>query len=122
MKRSRLDFFRAETRLLALDAKIRSSLGLDKAFPEQALECLELLLDLPVQPIMLKKHPHVVDMIKRLRRYKGNVTEWKMEGKELEDFNEHAAKIRDKADEVFSKFRVSALLKINESVMNQSET
>lgn len=106
-KREKLKWLKVERSLLGFDAKIKAALGLDKAQPNEALECLSEMLLLEVEPLMLKKHPHVFDMVKRLRRYVGNIKEWNLTGQGLTQFRNDAAEIRTKADEVYEKFMVS---------------
>lgn len=106
-KKNKLQWLKIESSLVELDVMIKTSLGLDKADPGKALKYLEQMLELEIDPLMLKKHQHVVDMIKRLRRYIGNVREWKLKDKELADFKEKAEEIRKKAEIVYSKFKVS---------------
>lgn len=106
-KRTKLKFLKVEATLVELDASIKTNLALDKADPKEALKGLDVMLNLKIEPLMLKKHSHVMEMVKRLRRYIGNVKEWKLQGKELEDFKKDAELIRAKADTIYSKFRVS---------------
>ncbi|GJQ79151.1 hypothetical protein Trydic_g5403 [Trypoxylus dichotomus] len=77
---------------------------LDKADPKQAYEYMDLMMSLEINALMLKKHPLIVDVMKRLRRYVGNVKEWNLSGDSLETFEADAEKIRQKAEEVFMKF------------------
>lgn len=105
-KKNKLLWLKIESCLVELDALIKTSLGLDKADPGKALKHLDAMLDLTIDPLMLKKHPHVFDMVKRLRRYIGNVKEWKMNDKELDEFKVQAEEIRKKAETVYSKFKV----------------
>lgn len=105
-KREKLKWLKVEKSLLGFDAKIKAALGLDKAQPNEALECLNEMLLLDVEPLMLKKHPHVFDMVKRLRRYVGNIKEWNLTAESLDRFRSEAAEIRSKADEVYIKFKV----------------
>lgn len=105
-KKTRLHWLKIESNLLQYDSKIKAALTLDKANPREALEYMELMLKLDVSPLMLKKHPHVMDMARRLRKYIGNVDEWDMRGDELQEFLKDAETIRKKADEVFVKFGV----------------
>nr|CAD7260392.1 unnamed protein product [Timema shepardi] len=58
-------FLNTENRLVELDALIKSKLSLIKADPKKCLCYLTELGDLDVQPLMLKKHPHIVDTIKK---------------------------------------------------------
>lgn len=105
-KKSKLQWLKIESNLLQYDSKIKAALALDKANPREALEYMELTLKLDVDPLMLKKHPHVMDMVRRLRKYIGNVDEWDMKGDELQEFLKDAEVIRKKAEEVYLKFRV----------------
>lgn len=105
-KKSKLHWLKIESNLLQYDSKIKAALALDKANPREALEYMELMFKLDVDPLMLRKHPHVMDMVKRLRRYVGNVDEWDMKGDELQEFYKDAEIIRKKAEEVYLKFRV----------------
>lgn len=106
-KMSKLHWLKIESNLLQYDSKIKAALALDKANPREALEYMQLMYKLDVDPLMLRKHPHVMDMVKRLRRYVGNVEEWDMRGDELQEFLKDAQVIRKKAEEVYLKFRVS---------------
>lgn len=105
-KRTRLHWLKIESNLLQYDSKIKAALALDRANPREALEYMELTMKLDVDPLMLKKHPHVMDMVRRLRKYIGNVDEWDMRGDELQEFLKDAETIRKKAEEVYLKFRV----------------
>lgn len=105
-KKSKLSWLKIESNLLQYDSKIKASLALDKANPREALKYMELMLKLEVDPLMLRKHPHVMDMVKRLRKYVGNVKEWDMKGDELEEFLKDAETIRMKADDIYLKFKV----------------
>lgn len=105
-KKAKLAFLKTEASLVELDAAIKTNLALDKALPKAALKELNVMLNLNVESLMLKKHPHVMEMVRRLRRYIGNVKEWKLEDKELVDFRQDAEQIRDKAEIVYTKFKV----------------
>nr|CAD7392894.1 unnamed protein product [Timema cristinae] len=98
-------YMNTEARLMELDALIKSKLSLIKADPEKCLGYLTELGDLDVQPLMLKKHPHIVDTIKKLRRYIGNVEEWGYTGDKKSLFIQQAEQIRTKAEYVFNKFK-----------------
>lgn len=94
-----------EGRLLQLDLKIRSSLGLNKAEPEECLNCMDEFSNLPITALMLKKNPEVVETFKRLRRYVGNTLIWNMNDDETKAFNDKAQNIRNKADHIFNKMK-----------------
>lgn len=106
-KKAKLKLLKRESTLIALDGKIKASLGLDKADPKNALEHLSKMAEMAIEPLMLKKHPHIVDMVKRLRRYIGNVKEWEMNEEQQEQFEVEAENVREKAEEVYVNFAVS---------------
>lgn len=110
-KHHNLEFLKTELEMVSLDTKIKGALGLQNAEPPAALESLKALIDLDIKPIMLKKHPHIVDMVKRLRKYIGNLKEWKLSDTEEEAFNEKATQIRDLAEKVYQKLKVSIIEK-----------
>lgn len=64
---------------------------------------------------MLKKNPNVVETIKRLRRYVGNIKDWNFTDEERLQFNERAEKVRQQADVLYSKFKVGTLWKKSKS-------
>jgi hypothetical protein len=49
-----------------LDTQIRSSLGLDQANADECLEAMDQVLEIQLTPLMLKKHSHIVETIKRV--------------------------------------------------------
>lgn len=108
-KEERFNLLKTECSLLDLDTKIKACCGLDKAEPKKALEYLNLLNDLNIESIMLKKHSHIVEMIKRLRKYIGNVQEWKLSDEALKIFEEDAKSIRVTAESIYQKFKVQFL-------------
>lgn len=108
-KKNKLLWLKIESCLVELDALIKTSLALDKADPQKALKHLNAMHELTIDPLMLKKHPHVVDMVKRLRRYIGNVREWNLGEDELSEFKKQAELIRAKAESVYDKFKVRCL-------------
>lgn len=55
---------------------------------------------------MLKKNPSVVETMKRLRRYVGNIGDWNMSDEDRLLFNENAAKVREQADIIYNNFKV----------------
>ncbi|XP_058798453.1 PC4 and SFRS1-interacting protein isoform X4 [Phymastichus coffea] len=102
---SKLKTLRLESHILFLDTQIRSSLGLDKANVNDCLDALDQLLEYEITPLMLKKHSHIVETIKRLRRYIGNLPDWKLSEEETIVFKQKAEQIKKKAEEIYSKFR-----------------
>lgn len=107
VKKARVARLKIETDLAGLDAKIKNCLGLDKADPKEALQHLEAMSEIDFDDLMLKKHTHVVEMVRRLRKYVGNTKEWNMTEESLNEFTSWAEKVRAKAEVVYNKFKVS---------------
>jgi hypothetical protein len=55
-----------ESRLVELDTLIKGRLGLAKAEPDYCLAHLDEMSSLTIYPLMLKKHPRIVETIKRV--------------------------------------------------------
>lgn len=55
-----------EHQLLTCDAQIKSNLGLESADTDKCISAMEEMLNLPIDPLMLKKHSHIVETIKRV--------------------------------------------------------
>lgn len=60
-------WLRTEAQLLQLDAQIKSNLGLDRANTDKCLQAMDDILALSIDPLMLKKHPHIVETVKRVK-------------------------------------------------------
>lgn len=116
MKKARIARLKTEAELTGLDAKIKSCLGLDKADPKEALGYLEAMSQIEFDEIMLKKHTHIIEMVRRLRKYVGNTEEWNMSEESLNEFSSWAEKVRAKAENVYSKFKVRIMVKLIEIV------
>ncbi|CAH0550181.1 unnamed protein product [Brassicogethes aeneus] len=102
LKQKRLVVLKDEAKLVVLEKDIKLTLGLDTADPEKALVYLEDMLKLRhVDRIMLLKHYHVLEMVKRLKIYYGNIKEWNLSEESLEKFQKDAEMVRKKAEEVF---------------------
>ncbi|XP_011703359.1 PREDICTED: PC4 and SFRS1-interacting protein isoform X2 [Wasmannia auropunctata] len=104
-KTYKLRWLRIEAQLLQLDAQIKSNLGLDRANTDKCLQAMDEILALPIDPLMLKKHPHIVETVKRLRRYIGNLGEWKLSEAEGAVFKQKAEQIRQKAEHIYNKYK-----------------
>ena len=57
---------RAEVQLMTWDHEIKSSLMLDGAKTDDCLEAMDKILNFDVTTLMLKKHPFIVETIKRV--------------------------------------------------------
>lgn len=104
-KTYKLRWLRIEAQLLQLDAQIKSNLGLDRANTDKCLQAMDDILALSIDPLMLKKHPHIVETVKRLRRYIGNLGEWKLTAEEGAIFKQKAEQIRQKAEHIYNKYK-----------------
>lgn len=104
-KKYKLRWLRIESQLLQLDAQIKSNLGLDRADADKCLHAMDDMLALPIDPLMLKKHPQIVETVRRLRRYIGNLAEWKLNEEEASIFKQKAEQIKQKAEHIYNKFK-----------------
>lgn len=52
--------------MLELDAQIRASLSLIKADTRRCLQLMDDLLAVNIDPLMLKKHPNIVETVKKV--------------------------------------------------------
>jgi hypothetical protein len=59
-------WLKLEARLVELDALVKSNLSLTKADPDCCLAHLDEISTLTIDPLMLKKHPQVVETIKKV--------------------------------------------------------
>lgn len=100
-----LELLKTEVQLLDSDCRIKSSLGLSRANCDECIRAMDEVLDLHLNALMLKKHPEVVDTVKKLRRYVGNLEKWKLTEEQEERFKEKAGVIRRKADHMYNKFK-----------------
>lgn len=104
-KRGKLRWLKQEAHLLELDAQIRSSLSLIKADTRRCLQLMDDMLAVNIDPLMLKKHPNIVETVKKLQRYIGNVSKWSLSEDETEKFNASCEQIRLKAGHMYHKFK-----------------
>ncbi|RXG68375.1 PC4 and SFRS1-interacting protein [Armadillidium vulgare] len=77
-----------EAQLLDLDQKIREALSVTNPRKNDAKMYLEKMSKLVISGLMIKKNPHVVDAIKKCRRYK------------------YDDEVRTKADIIYNKFKL----------------
>ncbi|XP_028135232.1 hepatoma-derived growth factor-related protein 2 [Diabrotica virgifera virgifera] len=109
-KKAKIAMLNLEAELLNLDVKIKNCLGLDKADPKEAIGYLEDMYKLNFDAIILKKHLHIVEMVRRLRKYVGNTKEWKMNDETLSEFTKQAETVREMAEKVYGKFKQTVKL------------
>ncbi|KAJ1528895.1 hypothetical protein ONE63_007264 [Megalurothrips usitatus] len=104
-KRGKLRWLKQEAHLLELDAQIRASLSLAKADTRRCLQLMDDMLAVNIDPLMLKKHPNIVETVKKLQRYIGNVSKWGLSEDETFAFNTGCEQIRLKASHMYHKFK-----------------
>ncbi|KAK9878939.1 hypothetical protein WA026_003760 [Henosepilachna vigintioctopunctata] len=104
MKEKILEKLKIEGTMLQIDSKIKNCLSLHSADPEKAIALLEEMLTLNLNATMLKKHANVVDMVRRLRKYVGNLESWTMNDEEKNIFRKHAEVVKKTALKVYVKF------------------
>ncbi|XP_037926674.1 hepatoma-derived growth factor-related protein 2 isoform X2 [Hermetia illucens] len=102
---SQQKYLSLERTLIDMNLKIKSTVGLTKADVDKCLELLDEYRELEITPLMLKKNPHCVETMKRLRRYVGNLKEWKISDEEKLQFLEKAEKIRQKSESIYNNFK-----------------
>lgn len=105
IKDKKSGWLQTEMDMLNLELDIKSALGLRKANTSKSLVYLDKLLNLNIDALMLKKHPHIVDTVKKLRQYVGNIKNWDYSEKERQKFDENASEIRKKSDLLYIKFQ-----------------
>lgn len=99
-----------EKDILQYDLDIKSSLQLSSADPAKCIRVLENYRHLRVTALMLKKNPNVVETIKRLRRYVGNMKDWNFTDEQRVEFDEKAQKVRKLSDMIYNNFKVSNVI------------
>lgn len=102
----------SENILVHYDIEIVSSLQLTSADPNHCLAILEKLKSVEFTTTMLKKNPHIVETIKRLRRYVGNTKCWNFTEEQNKAFDAEAQKIRKMAEIIYKIFKVCIPYKI----------
>lgn len=100
-----LELLKTEVQLLDADCRIKASLNLTGANCDDCLRAMDEILNLKLNAVMLKKHPEVVDTVKKLKKYVGNVRQWKLTPEQEEIFLADAERIRSKADTMYNKFK-----------------
>ena len=99
------EYQKEEMTLIEMTGVIKSVLGREHP---NAIGCIELLQhfgNLNITPLMLVKYPECVNIIKRCRRYVGNVASWGLSEEEAEEFKEQAQKIRILAEEIYQQIK-----------------
>jgi len=91
-----------------LDYRIKESLSVHKPDCDAAIAALEELLSLQIAPLMLKKHPFVVQTILKLKRYIGpkESAGYEHTEEQKQRYKQQSAIVRNKATMIYEKFRL----------------
>lgn len=110
-KKTKLRWLKTEGRLVELDYRIKESLSVHKPDCDAAIRALEELLSLQIAPLMLKKHPFVVQTILKLKRYIGpkESAGYEHTEEQKQRYKQQSAIVRNKATMIYEKFRVSPI-------------
>lgn len=104
-RKSKIRWLKTELRLAQLDGAIKGCLGLLSADPDKCLQHLDELSGLSIDPLMLLKQPSLVETIRRLRHYVGNIDKWNFSEQQKAQFYPKTALIRNKAAHIYSQFK-----------------
>ena len=105
-KKTKIRWLRTEGRLVELDYRIKESLSVNRPNCDAAVTALDELAALNIAPLMLKKHPFVVETIMKLKRYIGPKASSEHTDEQKSLYKEKSAVIRNKAAMILEKFRV----------------
>lgn len=100
-----IELLSVEVNLLDFVHKLRLALRTDHANYEVALDVLEQLNDLQVNALMLIKHKEILDTIKKVTKYVGNLAAWSLSKQQTAEHVEKCTLIRNKAEIMFNKFK-----------------
>merc|ERR1740129_2206876 len=101
-KKNMLDHMRIEKKLELLDNTIEELLDAGVDEPQRCLQSLEELQKLPLTPLILKKHPDIVQLIKQLWKHGENTNQISPEDKNVKKF---PPVINQKAEEILDNFK-----------------
>uniref|UniRef100_A0A034W1D4 Hepatoma-derived growth factor n=1 Tax=Bactrocera dorsalis TaxID=27457 RepID=A0A034W1D4_BACDO len=94
-----------ERDFIQMSQQLRESLGLKSADVNRCVELLKQYKDFELTQLMLLRNPDCVDIIRRLRRYVGNLKEWSMGAEEETEFRTKAEIIRNEAIVIYNYFK-----------------
>merc|ERR1712071_153730 len=105
-KKTKLRWLKTEGRLVELDYRIKESLSVNRPNCQAAIVALDELSTLSIAPLMLKKHPYIVETILKLKRYIGPKENPEHTSEQKVIYKETSAQIRNKASMIYEKFRL----------------
>ncbi|KAH8337729.1 hypothetical protein KR074_010961 [Drosophila pseudoananassae] len=94
-----------ERDFITLSQQLRECLGLRRANVGKCLEILEQFKEVELTKLMLLRNPECVDIMRRLRRYVGNLELWKMNSTDEMEFKEKAQIIRKVSTGIYDSFK-----------------
>ncbi|XP_017008911.2 PC4 and SFRS1-interacting protein [Drosophila takahashii] len=94
-----------ERDFIQLSQQLRECLGLRRANVGKCLEILEQFKEVELTKLMLLRNPECVDIMRRLRRYVGNLELWKMDLSDEVEFKEKAQIIRKVSSGIYDGFK-----------------
>ncbi|CAD6992195.1 unnamed protein product [Ceratitis capitata] len=94
-----------ERDFIQMSQQLRESLGLKSADVERCVDLLKQYKDFELTQLMLLRNPDCVDIIRRLRRYVGNLKEWSLSNEEENEFRAKAEIIRNEAVYIYNYFK-----------------
>lgn len=111
-KKTKLRWLKTESRLVELDYHIKESLSVNRPNIDAAIIALEELNALQMAPLMLKKHPFIVQTILKLKRYIGPKESSEHTEEQKTMYKEKSLIVRTKASMIYEKFKVLSLKSI----------
>lgn len=94
-----------ERDFIQLSQQLRECLGLKRADVDRCLDILKQYKEFQLNKLMLLRNPDCVDSIRRLRRYIGNLKQWKLSEEEENAFKAKAEIIRYEAVMIYNNFK-----------------
>ncbi|XP_016980232.1 PC4 and SFRS1-interacting protein [Drosophila rhopaloa] len=94
-----------ERDFIQLSQQLRECLGLRRANVGKCLEILDQFKEVEFTKLMLLRNPECVDIMRRLRRYVGNLELWKMDLSDEVEFKEKAQVIRKVSSGIYDGFK-----------------
>ncbi|XP_037820274.1 PC4 and SFRS1-interacting protein [Lucilia sericata] len=99
------DALLVERDFIQLSQQLRECLGLKRADVDRCLDILKQYKEFQLTKLMLLRNPDCVDSIRRLRRYIGNLKQWKLTEEEEIAFKAKAEIIRYEAVLIYNNFK-----------------
>lgn len=108
---SNKELLQSQYDMIVLIQQIKLALGLEQADPAKCITILdEIKILVPtLNKFVLLKYPNCVEVIKRLKKYIGNIHIWSLNEKEQKKFEANASLIRERANDIYTVFKVSSI-------------